>query len=132
MYLFQLDTTERECFLELAWHLAAVDGQLGDAEKEIFQSYVNECELPGFKPAGKPIGGLLDVLKQSAKDKRRIVCVELFGIVMADSRYHQRERELMKRVGEAFVIGATEMEQLKDWVARFTAIIAEGQKIIQK
>jgi len=132
MFLFQLDTTERECFLELAWHLVAADGQLGDAEKEIFQSYVNECELPGFKPAGKPIGVLLDVLKQSPKDKRRIVCVELFGIVMADRKYQQGEKELMKRIGESFVIGATEIEQLKDWGVRFTAIIAEGQKLIQK
>lgn len=132
MYLFQLDTTERECFLELAWHIVAADGQLVEAEKEILQSYVNECELPAFKPAGKPIGVLLDVLKQSTKDKRRIVCVELFGIVMADQKYQQAEKELMKRIGEAFVIGATEMEQLKDWSARFTAIIAEGQKLIQR
>ena len=132
MYLFQLDTTERECFLDLAWHVVTCNGNAGEAEKEIFQSYLSECAMPSFKPTARPVAALLDVLKQSPKAKRRTVCIELFGIVLADSSYHGAERELMGHIGDAFLIGSTEMEQLKDWVLRFTSIIAEGQKLIQK
>lgn len=133
MYLSELSVAERKHFLELAYSAMALNGSYKEQEKAIFESFTHECGMPSYQPKLQDdINAVIKVLIRSEMKNRRIVLVELFGIVMADGEYCENEIEFMRKLAVSFDIEEFELKRLQRWVEAMNDLVHEGFSLIMK
>jgi hypothetical protein len=133
MYLSELSIGEKKNFLELAHFAMGLNGEFKDEEKEIYESFVYECELPSYSlNKQEKIDSAIKVLAKSEQKNRRIVLMELYGILLADSDVCDAEAEYMDKVSLAFDIQDYELKRIQRWVEAMTDLVKEGYSLLNK
>ncbi|MBB1406103.1 hypothetical protein H5079_10795 [Pseudoalteromonas sp. SG44-5] len=133
MYLSELSIGEKKNFLELAYYAMGLNGELKEEEKEIFQSFVYECELPKYSlEKQERIDSVIKVLAKSETRNKRILLIELFGILLADGEVCDAEAQYMDKIGLAFDIDNYEIRKIQRWVEAMTDLVNEGYNILNK
>ncbi|RTR39751.1 hypothetical protein EKG38_08110 [Shewanella canadensis] len=133
MYLSELSVAERKNFLELAYFAMGLNGSYKDQEKAIFESFTHECGMPSYQLKKQDeIDYVIKLLTRSEVKNRRIVLVELFGIVLADNEFCTVETEFMLKLAAAFGIEEFELKRLQRWVEAMNDLVHEGFGLIMK
>ena len=133
MYLSELSVVERKTFLELAYSVMALNGSHKEQEKAIFESFTHECGMPSYQLKQQDdIDAVIKVLTRSEMKNRRIVIVELFGIVLADGEYCENEAAFMLKLASSFGIEEFELKRLQRWVEAMNDLVHEGFSLIMK
>jgi len=133
MYLSELSIGEKKNFLELAHYAMGLNGEFKEEEKEIFQSFVYECELPNYSlEKQEKIDSVIKVLAKSESRNKRILLIELFGILLADGEVCDEEAQYMNKIGLAFDIEDYEIRKIQRWVEAMTDLVKEGYTILNK
>jgi len=133
MYLSELSIGEKKNFLELARFSMGLNGEFKDEEQEVYQSFVYECALPNYSlEKQEKIDSVIKVLAKSEARNRRIVLIELFGILLADGDICDAEAQYMDKVSLAFDIEDYEVRKIQRWVEAMTDIVNEGYNILNK
>jgi hypothetical protein len=131
MFLNALNETERKRFLELAYHAVCIDGVVEPREQRAFASYQQECQLPDYAPTGTPVAELATAFHASTKRIRRIVLLELQGLVLADGALQQREADLLQQLATAWEFREAEYRRLRRWTQDFLDLLEDGARIIE-
>ncbi|GGP64142.1 hypothetical protein GCM10009347_32610 [Shewanella algicola] len=133
MYLSELSVAERKNFLELAYCTMGLNGTYKEQEKAIFESFTHECGMPSYQLKKQDdIDGVIKLLTRSEVKNRRIILVELFGIVLADNEFCESETEFMLKLAAAFDIAEFELKRLQRWVEAMNDLVHEGFSLIMK
>jgi len=133
MYLNELSIGEKKNFLELAHYAMGLNGEFKDEEQEIYQSFVYECDLPKYSlEKQEKIDSVIKVLAKSVPRNKRILLIELFGILLADGEICDSEAQYMDKVGLALDIEDYEVKKIQRWVEAMTDLVNEGYNILNK
>lgn len=133
MYLSELNIGEKKNFLELARYSMRLNGQLKSEEREIYQSFVQECGLLEYQLEKQDnISSVVKVLSKSSEKHKRIILVELFGILLADGEVCANEQGFMDKLAKYFVIESYEMKKIQRWVEAMNDLVTEGYALIDK
>jgi hypothetical protein len=133
MYLTELNIGEKKNFLELAKFAMGLNGEHKLEEQEIFSSFVHECGLQSFNPQKQDsIDSVIKVLSKSSQKAKRIVMIELFGILLADGNVCDVEADFMGQLANNFDIAAYEYQRYQRWVEAMNDIVSEGYSLIFK
>ena len=133
MYLSELSVAERKSFLEIAYFAMGLNGSYKEQEKAIFESFTHECGMPSYQLKKQDdIDDVIKMLTRSEVKNRRIILVELFGIVLADNEFCANETEFMLRLSAAFDIEVFELKRLQRWVEAMNDLVHEGFSLIMK
>ncbi len=114
MFLAKLNKEEGENFLELCFHLANVDGEYHQYEKNLLHLYAEEMRLYNYclkKKADKDT--LIKYFSSKSEETRKIVYFELTGMAFIDGKYEKNEIHLLKEIQQAFNISDELSENIK-------------------
>lgn len=133
MYLSELNIGEKKNFLELAKHAMGLNGEHKAEEQEVFASFIHECGLQGYQAQKQDnIESVIKVLSKSSAKSKRIVMIELFGILLADGDVCEEEEAFMGKLANAFSIESYEYKRYQRWVEAMNDIVSEGYSLIFK
>lgn len=133
MYLSDLNVGEKKNFLELAKYSIGLNGEYKAEEKMIYESYVQECGLSEYSISKQDnIDSVIKVLAKSNNKSKRIVILELYGILLADGEVCQAESKFMQKISCAFSIDEYEMKKIQRWVFAMNDLVSEGYTLVEK
>jgi hypothetical protein len=105
MYLDLLNKEERESFLELARFSIGLNGESKEEEEEVLSGFKHECQMADYVAhRQESIDKIILSLKGSTKKIKKIILIELFGILLADGEVCENEAKFIDSLAESFDI----------------------------
>ena len=96
MYLGQLTDDHKKLFLDAAIYLSMSDGNFALNEKNMIDQMCREMQIPARYEMELGGDALLSMFTGiSSERQKRIILVELGGIVLADQVYDAKEKEML-------------------------------------
>lgn len=104
MFLNQLSDKEKNAFISLSIHASKSNGVFAEEEKTMIQEYCREMDIPLFDADDAiSMDEIVDVFKKSELTIKKIVLLEILGLVYSDGEYDDSEkgfvREYAKEIG---------------------------------
>ena len=126
MFLNQLSEREKKAFLELTVHVSNSNGVFEDKEKAMIQEYCKEMEIKEFNMDNiVPLEEIIGEIKKSSLHIKKIILLEILGLVYADGTYDADEK--------SFVLNFVKEIGLSDETAEAqTVVIKEYLNVLQK
>lgn len=133
MYLNALNNKEKESFLKLAHYSMEIDGVIKDEEKAILKNFIFECQLIDYDISyDENIDVIADTLTVSSTKVKKIIILELLGVLLADGDYHETEQGFIKNLAEKFNVKDFEVNRMERWVEAFNDMVREGYSLVIK
>ena len=112
MYLTNLSSKQKELFLDICLLLSKADNDFKEEEKRVIETLCDEMNIePKYETEKTSSDSLCEISAISNKREKRIIIIELLGIVMADKKIAPEEETFMNNVLDTFQI---ERSELKD------------------
>ena len=132
MLLMQLHSKEKFAFLELAHHLARIDDDFGENEKEVILEYCAEMGIEDMLEYNPKNFVLEDILKDfKSKKSQKILLLELMILVHADDKFDFKEHLLIDKIAEYFGIDTSTLSHYSSWGKAVTALYMQGKLFLQ-
>lgn len=113
MYLNLLNTEQKEIFLDISLCVSRADKNFSDLEKDMITKLCAEMQIPVRYIVRNDFEDSINRLAEISSERiKRIIILELAGIVMADSVYVEEEKEIMFKVAEKFGLNYKEIENV--------------------
>lgn len=132
MFLDQLLEVSKKNFLVLAKHAMGLNGELKEKEVEIFTSFQHECDLSEYDPEVNEVNLADAITSLSGREIniRKIVMIEILGIMMADGDICEAEQKFISHLSASFELESYQVARMERWVAGMNDIVEEGYRII--
>ena len=125
MFLNQLSEREKKVFLELTVHVSNSNGVFADEEKAMIQEYCKEMEIKEFNMDNiVPLEEIIGEIKKSSLHIKKIILLEILGLVYADGTYADEKSFVLNFVKEIGLSDETAEAQ--------TVVIKEYLNVLQK
>lgn len=96
MFLMKLQSKEKFSFLQLAHYLARIDNVFGKKEEDFIFEYCSEMGIENIDKFNVEDFNLEDILNDfKSIESKRIVVLELMILIHIDSKYHNKEKNLL-------------------------------------
>ena len=131
MYLGELKEAQKNLFLDLCINLAMSDERFAHEEKTMLKQMCHEMGIDERYSTEKSVADAINELAESATDReKRIMIIELAGIIMADNVYHESEKKILKDLSEAFEISFDETEKIIPTISRLYNVYSNFAKFL--
>lgn len=130
MFLQELNEMERKKFLELAVHGMKVNNELHESQLEIIDTFKLEMGLEAYEVTDTNIDDILSFFVDSTKSVKKIVFIELFGVLLSDGVFDDMEKELVQLCSNKWSFHNSEINKMKRWVKDFNDLLSEGYEYI--
>lgn len=132
MFLNQLLEVSKKNFMLLAKHAMGLNGEFKDEELEIYTSFQHECGLLDYFPDvnEKELTEAIVSLSDRDMSIRKVVMIELLGILMADGEICDAEQEFINQLSVSFDLEGYQIKRMERWVAGMNDIVEEGYRIV--
>jgi len=121
MFLNSMSTDEKERFLELAYKLAQIDGNYAEEEEEIINSYKAELGITDIGDTGS-VDELIDFFATKDEPVKKIVLFELYGMICADSKIEESEKDVFEKIKTKFGISESLVKQIVEVADELQAV----------
>mgnify|MGYP000880962111 CR=1 FL=1 len=128
MFLNRLNVKQKENFIELAYMVAGADGNYTSEEKKMMEIYKHETELYKYSRKNKDLDKILSSFNDSVS--QNILLVEIMGLILSDSRFHVKEKEIVTKIISHFGISREKLDKVKKWVLFQMRAYKNGEKLI--
>ena len=132
MFLTMLNDKERKNFLELAHIAMNLSDDEKKAEAAVVHSFRREMELDDYKIANKSLDDLVTAFNSSTKKAKRVVIIELAGVLDADEEIDNKEESWINKLGIDLGFSEAELRKLIRWTQDFNDLLQEGYRYINK
>ena len=131
MYLSELNEAEKMNFLELAHYAMGVNGAHKESEQEILEAFSQECGIGAYELSSQDkISVVIDQLSQSEEQVKKIIILEIFGVLLADGEYCEEEKSFMEHLAESLDVDNFLLKKIKRWVQAMNDLVGEGYSMI--
>ena len=128
MFVAQLNPSQQQILVNLAYHTMFVDGQLDELELELLMDLKKQC-------MGQVIEQAVDmdeVTREFTERKDKIsLMLELVMVVMADEVCHEAEVYMLDDIANRIGISSKDMDDCKDWVKQFNQVKAQAEQLMK-
>ena len=121
MFLNSMSTDEKGHFLELAYKLAQIDGNYAEEEEEIINSYKAELGITDIGDTGS-VDELIDFFATKDEPVKKIVLFELYGMICADSKIEESEKDVLEKIKTKFGISESLVKQIVEVADELQAV----------
>ena len=113
MFLAELNDTKKELFLDLSLHLSMCDGEFVDAEKSAILQMCREMEVAErFAPDNDFDDALNQIAEGATIREKRIILLEIGGVILADGAFSAEEEGAMKRIADFLEVDYSHCEKV--------------------
>lgn len=132
MYLQQLNQSEKENFLELAYLFADIDNEFADEEKLQILQYRYEMHLheDDYNIKGKNIDIILQELSESEDNIKKIITFELVGLALSDKNLRVQEIEMLKQVRTYFNISEETFTKMQNKIEELQKLYFDVNELL--
>lgn len=130
MFLNMLNIREGQNFLELASIAMNVNGIVNESESAVFETYRMETGLREYKVVGKDYKQLVTAFQASTKKTKKVIIIELAGVLDADEKVDESERSWIEKLGNDLGFRDIEIRKMIRWVEDFNDLLQEGYAYI--
>lgn len=132
MFLKKLSRSNQKLFLELAYYSATVDNEFSAFEKTMINEYRKEMDLDEskYKVKNLSIDDILKKLSKSSEQEKKIIFVELIGLVLSDKKFKKQEKTLIEKLMKAFDISDKLKVKAVKWVKDLQKFYQTGIKMV--
>lgn len=132
MLLMKLESKEKFSFLQLAHYLARIDNVFGKKEEDFIFEYCSEMGIENIDKFNVEDFNLEDILNDfKSIESKRIVVLELMILIHIDSKYHNKEKELINNIINKFGLSSEEIEKYTKWGESVSKLYIEGKNYIK-
>lgn len=126
MFLNKLTNNECEAFLSLSYHAAMSNGVLDDSEMSMIQEYCKEMDFTPFVVENViSMETVIEIVKEAEETSKKIIVLELMGLMYADGGFDEEERKFMNSLIEK-INGSEELLQtLEGVLVRYLDVVKE-------
>lgn len=129
----QLQTKEKFAFLELAHHLARVDGKFEQGEQDVILEYCAEMGIEDMLEYSVESFCLEELLQEfKSKKSQKILLLELMILVHADDKFHFKEDELINEIAAYFKVEKSVLEHYSAWGKAVNALYNQGKLFLEE
>ena len=123
MFLNQLSYQEKKMFLDLSIHAAKANNELASAEKAMINAYCTEMQLPPAEGCEtEPLAAISAFFALADDHIKKIVLLELFGLVYADGSFDKAETALVRKFAEEIGIAEETWQRLQTAIKDYYAV----------
>ena len=132
MYLNLLKDNEKELFLEMAYYLAAADGNYSDSEKLMMKEYCKEMQVEILHGTIKrTVEEIFDEINNKSDEKaKRIFIFELVGLALVDGCYDESEKEFINKMANKFSVNGQLTGKIEKTLREYIMLQDEMNKLI--
>lgn len=113
MYLSELKDEQKELFLDLGIHLSMSDGDFSSHEKNTISQMCTEMGIAERFEQNVEFDTALSRLSEIATIReKRIILIELAGIVMADGVYSPEEKAVVENITKILEVDHAQYEKV--------------------
>lgn len=126
MFLNQLSDHEKEVFISLSIHAAKANGIFEEEERSLIEEYCREMAIvePDLKNT-MTMEEVEAVFSKSENHIKKIVLLEIFGLVYSDGQYDSEEKGFISDFVQEIGLGAEEAEKLQKLIIKYLEILKE-------
>ena len=126
MFLNQLSEKEEEAFISLSVHVSNSNGIFADEEKVMIQEYSKEMEIPEFDTnEAKSIDEIINVFKSSELHIKKVIMLEVLGLVYSDGFYDAEEENFIKKFSDDIGLADEIVESLTVAIKKYSDALKE-------
>ena len=126
MFLNQLSEKEKEAFISLSVHVSNSNGIFADEEKVMIQEYSKEMEIPEFDTnEAKSIDEIINVFKSSELHIKKVIMLEVLGLVYSDGFYDAEEEYFIKKFSDDIGLADEIVESLTVAIKKYSDALKE-------
>ena len=126
MFLNQLSEKEKEAFISLSVHVSNSNGIFADEEKVMIQEYSKEMEIPEFDTnEAKSIDEIINVFKSSELHFKKVIMLEVLGLVYSDGFYDAEEENFIKKFSDDIGLADEIVESLTVAIKKYSDALKE-------
>jgi tellurite resistance protein len=126
MFLNQLSEKEKEAFISLSVHVSNSNGIFADEEKVMIQEYSKEMEIPEFDTnEAKSIDEIINVFKSSELHIKKVIMLEVLGLVYSDGFYDAEEENFIKKFSDDIGLADEIVESLTVAIKKYSDALKE-------
>lgn len=129
MFVGLLSKEEKDKFLSLAYHIANIDGEYSDKEKEIIDKYKRETGLE-FLRKGLVASELIDYFAKKNNSLKKVILLETYGLILSDGRIDKNEVNIFTQMEEKFEMGERTYQDIKNLMQDFKKVYDKMDDII--
>ena len=113
MYLQELKAEQKELFLDLSILLSSSDNNFSIEEKNLIKQICAEMQIEERYTTAAEFDDIVDKLVDiSTRKHKRIMLIELAGIILVDGEYSDEEKQFINAIGEKFSIPSVEIDKM--------------------
>ena len=126
MFLNQLSEKEKEAFISLSVHVSNSNGIFADEEKVMIQEYSKEMEIPEYDTnEAKSIEEIINVFKSSELHIKKVIMLEVLGLVYSDGFYDAEEENFIKKFSDDIGLADEIVESLTVAIKKYSDALKE-------
>lgn len=123
MYLGEFDKEKKELFLDLCINLSKCDGDFAIVEKRLIEKFCVEMNINARFEAKQDTESTLALLNNLCDNReKRAIIIEIIGIVLADEKYHDAEKSILRDCSNVFSVDFLEITKVMDVVKELYGI----------
>ena len=132
MFLSQLSYQEKKMFLDLSVHVAKANDVLAAEEKAMISEYCAEMQLPPIELyETEPLETVAAYFALADNHVKKIVLLELFGLVYVDGNFDTEESSMMKKFANDIGISEDVYKDLHAVIKDYYSVCAEMAKAVE-
>lgn len=126
MFLNQLTSAEKEAFISLSVHAAKANGIIEETEYKMLEEYCKEMGVAFFDIKNSiDIGRIIGVFKDAEEKHKKIVLLEIIGMLHADGKVDEQERSFAIDFAKKIGLEEGTVKTYFDLIARYLGLVNE-------
>ena len=132
MFLGSLNQNEKEAFISLAIRAAESNDQFSDDEKAMISEYCREMDMSGYEQdVPKTIEEIVDCYINSEERHKKIVVLELIGLMYADGYYDAKEQKFVTSFADKIDVSSDMVKKIENIIMQYVDITGKILTIIE-
>lgn len=126
MFLNQLTLLEKESFLALSVKGAEANDEITVEEYAMLEEYCKEMGIAFFDTRNvKEMEQLVAIFRDSEESHKRIVLLELLGLLHADGKFDEKEERFAKDFAKEIGLEEKEINTLRSLLEKYLTLVKE-------
>lgn len=132
MFLNQLSYQEKKMFLDLSVHVAKANDVLTAEKKVMISEYCTEMQLPPIELyETEPIETITSYFALADEHVKKIILLEIFGLVYSDGSFDKDEASLVKTFAEKIGVSKEIYNKLHKVIKDYYAVCKELAEAVE-
>lgn len=127
----KLENGEKFAFLNLAYFVGNIDGELEKSERDIIAEYCLEMGIENIVFDSEQFDFEENLDKVKSAKSRKIVLLELMMLIHSDDNLHRFEQQIIDKIAVAYNISQNQLNIYSQWGKIASALYIQGKLFLE-